>query len=506
LQTLSSSPDMQATWSDLHLPEVTLLRIVELTQAFAGDDPAAPRGLLLFGPPGTGKTLIARKIAQTVRCPFIPVAIPDLKAGYIGQSGQRVRALWEQARSSGKAVLFVDECEGVFGRRGALETDSFVTELVQAFLAEWDGVHSHGTVWVIGATNRRDLIDDAIFSRFGEELEIGLPDESARVRILQSELAKVGINVEIPGEIAAQTIGFSGRDLANLARRIKLEASPNGARAEHFFACVQAMRVRGSTSIDEMASWDSLALDDNTLRLLRNASNQLKHAETLNKQGFPSPRGIVLYGPPGTGKTQAARTLARETGLRFIATSTADLKAGFIGQSGQRVREAFEKARVNAPAILFIDEIDIIAPVRNRVLSDSFTSEIIGQLLQEMDGIKSSPVFVLAATNHLTAVDEAVLSRFPLKIEISLPDVTNRLKILGRLLKGKRTNFDNTFVHELAARTEGSSGRELRDCVEHAFQNAISRALEAGTPESVELLAEDFSLFPQSQASSTHGS
>ena len=103
-----------------------------------------------------------------------------------------------------------------------------------------------------------------------------------------------------------------------------------------------------------------------------------------------------LYGPPGTGKTQIARTLANETGLRFIAASTADIKQGFLGQSGQKVRELFERARESAPSLLFIDEIDIVAAARGGQ-SDAILTEIVGQLLQEMDGVFAQPqaVFVL---------------------------------------------------------------------------------------------------------------
>jgi len=131
--------------------------------------------------------------------------------------------------------------------------------------------------------------------------------------------------------------------------------------------------------------------------------------------GVSIPRSLLLAGPSGVGKTQVARTLANESGLTFIAATTADVKANYLGQSGNRVKLLFERARSSAPAILFLDELDVIAP--DRAVSggnDQLTDEIVGQLLQEMDGIsaRDGHVFLVAATNHLERIDAAIRSRF----------------------------------------------------------------------------------------------
>jgi transitional endoplasmic reticulum ATPase len=205
---------------------------------------------------------------------------------------------------------------------------------------------------------------------------------------------------------------------------------------------------------------------------------------------------LLLYGPPGTGKTQIGRTLANETGLRFIAASTADLKAGYVGQSGQKVRELFERARESSPCILFIDELDIVAPARGFGSgNDQFTQEIVGQLLQEMDGAKATKqdVFVLAATNRTDQVDPAVLSRFTRSIEIPLPDREGRERLFKVMLQGKPIGFN---LHEgskvLAAKTSGMSGRDIRNLIEQAEQVAVGRAIEHRTPHRVKIYIKDF--------------
>jgi SpoVK/Ycf46/Vps4 family AAA+-type ATPase len=470
-------------------------RLISLAAHFASGSASATRGLLLYGPPGTGKTTIARTFAESMGCAFFPLSLTDLKSGFIGQSGENVKALWSKARAEPRAVIFVDECEGVFGRRGGVNTDSFVEEIVTAFLAQWDGFEKQTHVWVVGATNRRDLIDPALLSRFEDQLEIGLPDGHQRLEILAGEFARLTIPPPLPAQTEALTAGMSGRDLVSLARRVAREHGTKQPLSDDTLAAMTAaMRKQGSTATDAGARWDTLILSDDTLKELKTTAGLLQHAETFRKRGIGVPRGLLLYGPPGTGKTQIARTLANETGLRFIAASTADIKQGFLGQSGQKVRELFERARESAPSLLFIDEIDIVAAARGGP-SDSILTEIVGQLLQEMDGIaaQTQPVFVLAATNRRDQIDAAVLSRLPKQIEIPLPERDGIVKLLQVMLRDKPLAFDIAEgAQALAARADGKSGRDLRSWVESAEHRAVARAIEAGDPEAIAIELRDF--------------
>jgi transitional endoplasmic reticulum ATPase len=228
---------------------------------------------------------------------------------------------------------------------------------------------------------------------------------------------------------------------------------------------------------------------------LKGICDELRYIDDLKEQGMDLPRGALLHGPPGTGKTQIARTIANESGLTFLTASTADMKAGYTGQSVQKVKELFERARGEAPCIVFIDEIEAVVPPRGGPNADAFTGEMVTQMLQELDGVKKVDrhVFVLAATNHPNLVDGAVLSRFDYQIEIPNPDLQGRRRIFGVFLgKQHRVDFDVDEMSKLMAERCGEiSGRDIRSIVHRAQQHAVRRAIRAGTPKNIVLTRED---------------
>jgi transitional endoplasmic reticulum ATPase len=192
-----------------------------------------------------------------------------------------------------------------------------------------------------------------------------------------------------------------------------------------------------------------------------------------------------------------ARTLANESGLTFIAATTADVKANYLGQSGNRVKLLFERARSSAPAILFLDELDVIASDRAAAGNDQLTDEIVGQLLQEMDGIsaRDSHVFLVAASNHLERIDVAVRSRFQEKLIIPLPNHQARVRLLANLLTGKKIDFplnDGAVLLADQVKDRALSGRDLEGWVQAAEQKALLRALQDGGPENFAIGLEDF--------------
>ena len=490
-------------WRRIHLPERQKLDLLRRAEFFERGDPAAPSGLLLSGPSGTGKTLVARTLADTLNCDFQMLSLADLKEQNLGASGKRVQQVWNRARDHRPAILFLDECEGVLGRRGAAETDVIATDIVEAFLPEWDGIRRGSGVWVIGATNRRDMLDDAILSRFGWEMELALPSAEDRRNILIQEIQALGITTEVPEEMTMLTQGMSGRDLQQLAKAIRSIAYPKDPTKENFLEAVSSARRAHNTRVDQTASWETLVLDAASLDRLKLICTLLHDAENWHAQGVAIPRSLLMVGPSGVGKTQIARTLANESGLTFLAATTADVKANFLGQSGNRVKQLFERARTNSPAILFLDELDIIAPDRAVMGGgDPLTDEIVGQLLQEIEGVRAqdSQVFLLAATNHLERIDAAVRSRFQERMVVPLPDRDARIRLLTVMLACKKLDFpaqDGAVL--LADLTEGWnwSGRDLEGWVSRAEQKALLEAIRAGGPEHYVIKMDDFEVAPR---------
>lgn len=440
----------------------------------------APRGLLLYGPSGTGKTKISHTIAEATRCGYVKVDIAELKAGGKNAVADRVKKLWRRAYLVAPCILFLDDCDNVFGNGiESFDKKSVERELVDTFLTEWDACQqTPGKVMVLGATNRREAIDMSVLLRFNQVLEIGIPTEQVRRRILMQEFDNAGIEVHVTPAMVKATAGMAGRELQQLAMRIKGLANGQAIGDALFADALKSIRSKAST-LTEYVAWPDVVLPDAIKQKLQYLTKKIKQSEEYAKMGLPVSKSLLLYGPPGTGKTQIARALATESSLAFMAVTTADVKKAAPGESGKLVQMLFERARSQSPCLLFIDEIDILTAARTA--EDLIGQEIVGQFLQEMDGINSrantGQVFVIGATNHKDKMDSAVLSRFSDQEEIGLPTLEGRAKILAFNLRRKPINFSVLLAAQrIAEATEGFSGRDLYSLVNAASSRAMQRA------------------------------
>jgi SpoVK/Ycf46/Vps4 family AAA+-type ATPase len=485
-------------WSTVHLPLEQKLEILRRMELFEKGDPAAPRGLLLHGPTGTGKSLIARTLAETIGCYFQSLSLADIKDEHLGASGRLVREKWEHARANRPSIIFVDECDGVFGRRGAAETDVIAADVVRSFLPEWDGIEQTPGIMVIGATNKRATLDDAIISRFGWEMEISLPGAPERRNILEQELRANRIQIELSPDTSSLTQGMSGRDIRNLAATTKSLAHPNAPTAAHLIQAAGAARKRENALVGRAETWDSLALEPADLDRLMLICALLRDAEKWHAQGITVPGSLLLTGPDGGMKRQLAQTLANETGLTFLAPTLSDFKANFSGQSGNSVKLFFERALASSPAIVFLDRLDMIAPSRNVAnATDALSNEIIAQLAQEWERAAYSEghIFLLGATSNPDQVDQEVLDCFQERMAVALPNRNARIKLFARLLTDKKIAFsldDGALL--LAELSEGKSldSRDIDNWVQAAQQRALLRAVKNGGPEHYSITLDDF--------------
>jgi transitional endoplasmic reticulum ATPase len=206
----------------------------------------------------------------------------------------------------------------------------------------------------------------------------------------------------------------------------------------------------------------------------------LKHPELFERLGIEPPKGILLYGPPGTGKTLLAKALANEIGAYFISINGPEIMSKFYGESEERLRKVFDEAQANAPAVIFIDEIDSIAPKREEVVGE-VEKRVVAQLLALMDGLKErGKVIVIGATNRPEALDPALRrpGRFDREIEIPPPDKRARREILAVHTRNMPLS-DDVDLDKIAEITHGYTGADLAALVKEAAMNALRRFLQA---------------------------
>jgi transitional endoplasmic reticulum ATPase len=428
---------------------------------------------------------LASKIGQLLGIDYFSLTIADLKRQFIGGSAQASKEIWEKALIRTPSIIFLDECEAIFGIRGGGDADHFTTEITNVFLPYLDGDKRTGNALFIGATNIPESIDRAILSRFEIVIPLTAPTREQREEIAVSIMKKYQVRnpSAYTTKLASLCEGRSARDIDAIVR-LALNKVAGGANFGNAIVQVAEARLgQGSSSTKENLTWDDVVLKDEVTEQLKRSVRMLVNQDSLSAGGFNvQPRALLLHGPPGTGKTQIARVLASTSSCSFLAISTADVKAGYIGQSGQRVKEIFQRARMMSPCILFLDELDIITGSRDDGMVDVMTREIVGQLLQEMDGVKETPgtVFLIGATNFPDKIDQAILSRFTERIHIPLPNQAERAKMVLQFLSkmkvfGSRDEI-SLFVSE---NTKDKSGRDIRSIMERAEQRAAERFLES---------------------------
>jgi transitional endoplasmic reticulum ATPase len=235
---------------------------------------------------------------------------------------------------------------------------------------------------------------------------------------------------------------------------------------------------------------DAGGLDEVKEHLKEAVEWPMKTPEIFTRLGIKPPKGILLYGPPGCGKTLLARAVATESEANFISIKGPEVFSKWVGESEKAIREVFRKARMAAPSVVFLDEIDSLTPRRGMGMSDSGVSErVISQLLTEMDGIVSlEDIVVIAATNRPDMVDSAVLrpGRFDRLIYVSEPDEKSRVQIFKIYTKEMPLAKD-VDIAQLATMTKYYSGADIENLCREAAMHTLRRDVAAG-----EVLMKDF--------------
>lgn len=471
-----------------------------------------PKGVLLYGPPGTGKTLIAKAVANEAGAHFISIAGPEIMSKWYGESEKRLREIFEEAEQNAPSIVFIDEIDAVAPKREEV-TGEVERRVVAQLLSLMDGLKSRGKVVVIAATNRVNAVDPALRrpGRFDREIEIGVPNKSGRKEILQIHTRGMPLAKDINlDEFSDITHGFVGADLAALCREsamkalrrvlpeIDLEQEKIPTEILTKIKVTKNDFMNAFTEIEPSAlrevyvevpevTWEDVGGLSNLKQELKEAVEwPLKRPDAFKKIGIKPPRGILLFGPPGTGKTLLAKAVANESEANFIAVSGPSLMSKWVGESEKSIRDIFRRAREAAPSIIFIDELDSIAPRRGSGIGDSHVTErMVNQLLSEMDGIqKLENVVIMAATNRVDIIDPGLLrpGRFDRILYVLTPDKETRLEIF-KIHTKNMSLAEDVDLKLLAERTEGYTGADIEGVCREAGMLALRENMDADKVE-----------------------
>jgi transitional endoplasmic reticulum ATPase len=442
-------------------------------------------GVLVTGPAGVGKATLVRAVCAGRR--LVELDGPGTGA-LAAQDRHRAVADAVATVTRGGGVLLITDIDALLPTPAEPVSAMILAELRKAVAAP--GVALTATSQQPDALDPRlrapDLCD--------RELGLSLPDGATRKALLEVLLRDVPADSLTLDEIAERTPGFVRADLAALVREAALRAAarasedgkPPALTQEDLAGALTVIRPLSRSATEEV-SVGSVTLDDvGDMVEVKQALTEavlwpLQHPDTFARLGVEPPRGVLLYGPPGCGKTFVVRALASSGRLSVHAVKGAELMDKWVGSSEKAVRELFRRARDSAPSLVFLDEIDALAPRRGQSFDSGVTDRVVAALLTELDGIEPlRDVVVLGATNRPDLIDPALLrpGRLEKLVFVEPPDADARREILRTA--GKSVPLaPEVDLDALAGELDGYSAADCVALLREAALTAMRRSIDA---------------------------
>jgi len=444
-------------------------------------------GTLVAGPAGSGKASLVRAVAAQVGAPVREVWAPELAALTVAGATDRLREVAGHTGSPG--VLLITEVEALAPREQPGPLATVLRQAVRVVLA--------GGGAVVCTTSRPEALDPGLRAPdlLSLQLAVPLPDAALRAEQLAVLTRPMPLHEDVNlAELAGRTPGFVAADLGALAREAAVRAARRQRHDPHpevrmaDFQAALAV-VRPSALAESTLEIDPVTLDDvGDLAEVKAALTEavlwpLTYPDTFARLGIQPPRGVLLYGPPGCGKTFLVKAIAGTGKANVLSVKGAELLSKWVGESERAVRELFRRAREAAPTLVFLDEVDALAPVRGRASDGGTTDRVVASLLTELDGVEAlRNVVVVGATNRPDLVDPAL--RRPGRLErlvyVPPPDPAARTEILRAAAREVPLAAD-VDLPGLAAELAGFSAADCAALVREAALAAMRESMAAAT-------------------------